>query len=76
MDLHDVFTLWGMIIIAIVCGALTSIVSVIAKQWRKSREALWEASLKEKLIDQGRSADEIERVLRASGRSTAGVEEE
>jgi hypothetical protein len=60
-----------MIIIAIVCSTLGTIVGVIAKQWRKAREAEIEASLKAELIKQGRSADEIERVLKATGKSTA-----
>jgi hypothetical protein len=71
---ENIFTLWGMIIVAIVCGMLGTAISVIAKQWRKTREAEIEASLKAELIKQGRSAEEIEKVLRVSGRS--GPDEE
>jgi hypothetical protein len=61
-----VFSLWGMVIIAIVCSTLGAAIATIAKEWRKAREAELEASLKAELISQGRSPEEIERVLKAS----------
>jgi hypothetical protein len=64
-----VFSLWGMIIIAIVCSTLATIVGVIAKQWRKARDAENEALLKAEMIKQGRSVEDIERVLKTTGRS-------
>jgi hypothetical protein len=66
---ESIFTLWGMVIVAIVCGALTTVIGTVAKEWRKAREAEMEASLKVELIKQGRSPEEIERVLRVSGKS-------
>ncbi len=62
-------------IAAILGGAIYAIVSVVAVQWRKAREADVEASLKAELIKQGRSAEEIERVIRASARTTTSDEE-
>jgi hypothetical protein len=58
-----------MVIVAIVCGALTTVIGTAAKEWRKAREAEMEASLKVELIKQGRSPEEIERVRRVSGKS-------
>jgi hypothetical protein len=73
--LEHIFSLWGFVTIAVVCGMLGTAISVIAKQWRKAREAEIEASLKAELIKQGRSAEEIEKVLRASGRGNAASDE-
>ena len=69
-----VFTLWGMIIVGIVFGSLATIVGVLAKEWRRWREAELEASLKAELIKQGRSPEEIEKVLRATGRPREKVD--
>jgi hypothetical protein len=60
-----VFSLWGMCIVAIVCGTLAGIATAMAKEWRIARVAEIEASLKAELIKQGRSAQEIEQVLKA-----------
>jgi hypothetical protein len=69
--LEYVFSLWGMIIIGIVCSTLATTIGVVAKQWRKAHEAEMEASLKVELIKQGRSVEEIERVLKATGKVSA-----
>ncbi len=69
-----IFSLWGMIIVAVVCTTLGSVVGVVAKQWRKARESEMEASLKAEMIKQGRSAEEIERVLRATGKGTENAD--
>jgi hypothetical protein len=66
-----VFSLWGMIIVAIVASTLCYAIAEVAKQWRKAREAEINAALKADLIKQGRSADEIERILKVSGSSSA-----
>ncbi|HEV3115898.1 MAG TPA: hypothetical protein VGY58_02515 [Gemmataceae bacterium] len=71
MILEHIFSLWGMIIVAIVCSMLGGAIAVVAKQWRKAREAEIEASLKAELIKQGRSAEEIDKILRSTGRSSA-----
>jgi len=41
---EHIFTLWGFVIIAVICGMLGTAISVIAKQWRKAREAEIEAA--------------------------------
>ncbi len=74
--LEHVFTLWGMIIVGIVCSTLATTVAVLAKQWRKARVAELEASLKAELIKQGRSPEEIEKVLRATGQPLAGADDD
>jgi hypothetical protein len=63
-----VFSLWGMIIIVTICSTLGTIVGVIAKQWRRAREAEIEAALKADLIKQGRSLEEIERLLQVTAK--------
>ncbi len=67
MDFFDWVTLspYSIPIIAIVCGTASASIMVCMKQWRKTRIAEMEATLKLEMIKQGRSADEIERVLRA-----------
>jgi Tfp pilus assembly major pilin PilA len=69
--LESVFTLWGMLIVAAICSMLATVAGSIAKNWRKAREAEYDAMLKIEMIKQGRSVEEIERVLNASGRDTA-----
>jgi hypothetical protein len=69
--LEYVFSLWGMVIVAVVCSSLATIVGSIAKNWRKAREAEYEATVKVEMIKQGRSVEEIERVLRTTGKDTA-----
>jgi hypothetical protein len=44
---------------------ITSVVSSIAGNWRKVREAEQTAALKQSMIDKGMSAADIERVLSA-----------
>jgi hypothetical protein len=61
----DVFSLWGMIIICVVAGAAASAIIEVAKQWRKARVAEAQAVLKLELTKQGRTADEIDQILRA-----------
>lgn len=73
--LNSLISPFGIPIVAIVCFSLVGIVSAVAKQWRKAREAELEASLKSELIAQGRSAEEIEHILKASGRVKAAGEE-
>lgn len=68
MPMEYIFSVWGMIIIVVACSTVGTVVGIIAKQWRKCREAEYEASLKAELIRQGRSIEDIERVLKATGR--------
>jgi hypothetical protein len=71
----NVFSLWGMIIVVAVTSMLGTAIAVVAKQWRKAREAECEAALKAEMIKQGRSVEEIERVLRASQSAPASTED-
>ena len=48
-------------------GAIIALAAIIAPQWRKVVQSRNETRLKERMIERGFSADEIERVTRASG---------
>ena len=74
MDFFDWATLspYSIPIMGIVCGTLSVATMFGIRQWRKTRVAEMEATLKLEMIKQGRSADEIERVLRASARLGQG----
>ena len=52
-------------IIAIVGGLVVGAIIVIAMQWRKAKQAEFEISLKAQMLEQGKSVEEIERVLNA-----------
>jgi hypothetical protein len=52
-------------------GILIGIVGTIAGVWQKVRHAEMEASLKHKMLDQGMSADDIQKVLDAGGRASS-----
>jgi len=58
----------AVLIVTVVFGswAMVAIVALLARQWRRVRQAEIDAALKHKMLDQGMSADEIVRVLRAS----------
>jgi hypothetical protein len=71
-----VFSIWGAVVVISLGTALSSVVAVVAKQWRKAREAELEASLKAEMIKQGRSGQEIEQILRATGRPATSSEED
>lgn len=68
------FSVWGMLIVGIVAFTLYGVVEVIARNWRKACEAEIEGALKAEMIKQGRSADEIERILQASGKGRQPVQ--
>ena len=70
------FSVWGMLIVGIVCSCLWGMVDAVAKNWRRAAEAEIEGALKAEMIKQGRSADEIERVLRASGKGRVPAQAE
>lgn len=53
-------------ILIILCLTIASLVSTAAHYWHKSRKIELEASLKLEMIQRGMSAEEIERVMRAS----------
>ena len=68
--LSHVFSVWGMIIFVVFCSMMGGAIAVIAKNWRKTREAELEATIKAEMIKQGRSVEDIERVLKATGKGT------
>jgi hypothetical protein len=47
-------------------GALVMVAGSVASHWRKLREKELDAALKHKMLDQGMSADDIQKVLQAS----------
>jgi hypothetical protein len=54
--------------VGIVAGVLYGIIHTVAESWQKHREI----ALKQEMVTRGMSAEEIEKVLRAS--STTGAE--
>lgn len=52
--------------------ALVLIVWTLASAWRRVRIAEYNAHLKNRMIERGLSADEIERILRAPGGGARG----
>jgi hypothetical protein len=76
MDILNVLiSPFGIPIVAIVCGCTVAMVATVAKQWRKAREAELEASLKAEMIKQGRSPEEIAKILRLSSKAHAPTDE-
>lgn len=47
---------------------------IIASQWRKTREAAYNARLKQMMIERGMSAGEIERVIKSDGKSGGKID--
>lgn len=62
---------WGDLVtmpeIIFVIGGIIAVAAIVAPQVRRMRRASEEARLKEQMIQQGFSASEIERVIRAQG---------
>lgn len=52
----------------IIGGLLIAVAAIITSNWRRVKQAEFEASLKAQMLDQGRTIDEIERVLAAGRR--------
>lgn len=52
--------------VAVAAVSLSIAAYYIAAEWRKSREAKIEADLKREMVQKGLSADEIERILKAT----------
>jgi hypothetical protein len=67
---HNVF--WLMVIGGAV---IFGVVATIAHAWRRVRIAEIEGALKQQMLDRGMSADEIERVARASNQPSLGIVE-
>jgi hypothetical protein len=55
------------VILGVLFVTLSSLTSIIAPNWRKARQTEAETLLKRDLVAAGFSADDIERVVRATG---------
>jgi len=53
-------------LLPIVLGALIALTAIVASQWRKHRQTELEISLKHDLLNRGFSAEEIEKVVKAT----------
>jgi hypothetical protein len=53
-------------ILPIVGGCLIAIIAIVAGQWRKHRQTELEIALKSDMLNRGFSAEEIEKVIKAS----------
>jgi|SRR5262245_38195512 len=53
-------------VLAIVCGTIIAVVAIIAHEWRSVRVRDLDAALKQDMLNQGMSPEDIERVLLAS----------
>ncbi len=53
-------------LVPVLCGALIALTAIISSQWRKHRQTELEVSLKHDMLNRGFSAEEIERVVKAS----------
>lgn len=65
---ETVHMLFQMPNIIFVVGGIVALVAIIAENWRKAHVANQEVSLKRDLVAQGRSPDDIERILQATSR--------
>jgi hypothetical protein len=68
----DVF---AFLVVFIAIGAFVAVVSVIAFNWRRTKEAGYNARLKQLMIERGMSGEEIERVIVADPSTEAGRRE-
>lgn len=57
-------------LIVFVVGGIIGVVAIVAGYWSKVRRIEVEAGLKQDMIERGMSAEEIERVIRASAPSS------
>jgi hypothetical protein len=55
-------------VIAIAGGLLVGMVAILAGTWQKNRQIELEIGLKQDMLNRGMSAEEIERVIKASKR--------
>lgn len=62
--------IFGMPQIAVIMGCLIPIASIIASFWYKAQKVQSENELKRTLVEQGLSADDIERIIRAKAIET------
>ena len=53
-------------VIAIACGCAVGVVGIVAGAWQKNRKIELEIALKQEMLQRGMSAEDIERVIKAS----------
>lgn len=52
--------------IPILCGSLIALTAIVSNHWRKHRQTELEITLKQDMLNRGFTAEEIERVVKAS----------
>ena len=60
--------IFGMPQIAVIMGCLIPIAGIIASAWYKAQKVRSENELKRTLVEQGLSADDIERIIRSKAK--------
>lgn len=68
MNDDDVFAFF---VVFIAIGAFVAVVSVVSHNWRRAKEAGYNARLKQLMIERGMSGEEIVRVIEADPTSGA-----
>jgi hypothetical protein len=53
-------------ILAIVGGITIAIIAIVSSAWQKNRQVEVEAALKQDMLNRGMSAEDIERVIKAT----------
>ncbi len=66
--------IFGMPQIAVIMGCLIPIAGIIAGAWCKAQSVRSEHELKRTLVEQGLSADDIERIIRAKAKESPDSE--
>lgn len=72
MAVFDWSRLLRMPTLVFVVGGVIAVFAIVLPQWRRVREVEAASRLKQKMIDRGFSADEIERVLKAGDDEACG----
>jgi len=73
---QDNFFIFGFFVVPTIIGGIVGLVALVLKHQRDTRLAETEASLKRDMIAQGRPAEEIERILKATAVSQPAPEKE
>jgi hypothetical protein len=71
--MHDVFTQHPNLVVptvSVLCGSVVAVVWILCYYWSASRQAQLEVDLKRDMLTREMSAEDIERVLRASSDSS------
>ena len=72
--MFDYFAGWDpghvIALVSVMVGGLIAMTAIVSGQWRRVRQAEFEASLKQEMLTRGMSVDVIQRVVRASRRKS------